>query len=477
MGHDTSAEGPDGVYRFGAHRKQFEFGELIRSGVRHPAIVSAAGVGKTRILVQTSITLCGINAGLPMMLTEPTYSMVVDILEPAIEESCDFIAQTDADGHLIIKDGSPVMLQRERPIPRQFRAREHAFYFPWCGSTIMCRSGEKPRRLRGPNVAASGMDEGCDQPEEVFTTLQGRTRHPAAKIRVVMVVGTPRGYNWVYERWAEPGGKKRLRNAGLIRATAHDNFIVTTADPEWIASMKDTYDPQLYAQEVMGDFVAIGQESTYYAFARTANLRKGLQFVPRRPVIVCCDFNHSPLAWVILQPGSDQRCERCIDEAKTPATCGEADIHAWRVIGELGSATEGPVTTEEACKELIRRYGQPPLTTYEVYGSVRMTDRNYSDYEIIRDKLKAGAYTTKRTHIVKDRTNSVNGLLRNAAQRTRLLIDEEKCPSLVKDMEQTRYIPGSFDIDGSNEHLTHWGNALSFWAVQKHPVVAGRRGE
>lgn len=455
---------------------QLRFGHLVSDGVRHPAIIGGAGLGKTQILVSTALTLCAVNVGLPGMLIEPTFDMVRDILEPTIEDSCDNVLTVDADGHVVIDDaGRPVMRPRERPIARRYRAREHAFVFPWWGSKIMCKSGEKPRRLRGPNLAWAGIDEVGDQKEEVLTTIQGRVRHHQAVIRTIMVAGTPRGFNWAYERWAEPGGKRRIKNAALVRAKSTENFLLTTADPEWIGSQRDTLDAQLFAQEVDGEFVAIGQESTYYAFSREANLRKGLEFTARRPVIICCDFNHSPLAWVILQPGSDVRCTVCIDTAKNPATCENADFHAWRAIGEFGGAGD-PVTTEDAVKAIAQRYGQAPLTTYEAFGSVRMTDRNYSDYEIIRDKLRAAPSTTKRTNIVKDRTNSVNGLLRNAAGRTKLLIDEEKCPNLVKDLEQTRYIPGTFDIDGSNDNLTHWANALSFWAVITHPVVAGKRG-
>lgn len=75
---------------------------------------------------------------------------------------------------------------------------------------------------------------------------------------------------------------------------------------------------------------------------------------------------------------------------------------------------------------------------------------------------------------LRDRTNSTNALLRNAAGKHRMLISEIGCPRLIKDFEQVKNLPGTFDVDGSDPTLTHYSRAVSVYAVMQHPIIAGR---
>ncbi len=397
---------------------------------RNVALIAGAGAGKTVAFAMAAFHLAAANPGMPGILTEPTYPMVTGILEPAIDE-----------------------LAEQYGIPIRFSARKHDYYLPWWDATIMCRSGEKPRRLRGPSVGWFGMDEVGDQAKEVFTTLQGRMRHKRAGLRRAMMCGTPRGFDWVYSLFGEIGGRDRLPSSILLRAAAADNTIVTAADPDWIQGMRESYDPELFKQEVLGEFVAIGQHTTYYAFTRAENVSKIVERKKGLPVIVMVDFKHSPMAWVVGQYQDGKLV--CLAETNGEGT-----------------------TTEGACDWVIDGFGTPGReTVYQVFGDASsatpVLSQNYSDFEIIRDKLMCSPKVNRRTPRLRDRTNSSNALLENAMGDHRLIV-HESCTRLIRDYEQTRNIAGTLDIDGSDTMLSHYARAVSFYAVMEHPILAGR---
>jgi hypothetical protein len=394
-------------------------------------IIAAAGCGKTRLFVMAATSLAAMNRGMPGIVTEPTYPMVTGILEPAFDE-----------------------LFEEYKIRHRFSARKHDYYLPDWDATIMCRSGEKPRRLRGPSVGWFGMDEVADQAEEVFTTLQGRNRHRLPGVRRAILAGTPRGFDWVYRKFGEPGGAERLAGSVLHRAGAADNYIVTAADPNWIPSMLASYDPELARQEIFGEFVAIGQSTTYYAFS-AANRTPHIERVKEWPLIVMPGFTRSPLSWV----------------------CGQWNPEANRL--ECLVETRNETTTEQACAWVLSRFGSPGReTVYEVFmdgtSATPLLSANFSDSETIRDRLMCAPKVSRKLPRLRDRTNSTNALLRNAAGKHRMLISEIGCPRLIKDFEQVKNLPGTFDVDGSDPTLTHYSRAVSVYAVMQHPIIAGR---
>ena len=56
-------------------------------------------------------------------------------------------------------------------------------------------------RIRGTNLAWFGVDELTYCKEEAWLRLVGRLRDPAAKMRIGFACWTPKGFDWVYERF------------------------------------------------------------------------------------------------------------------------------------------------------------------------------------------------------------------------------------------------------------------------------------
>src|SRR5204863_2317022 len=68
-------------------------------------------------------------------------------------------------------------------------------------SRILFRAVEEFERLRGTNLAWFGLDELTYTPQEAWLRLEGRLRDPKAARLCGFAVWTPKGYDWVYERF------------------------------------------------------------------------------------------------------------------------------------------------------------------------------------------------------------------------------------------------------------------------------------
>ena len=75
-------------------------------------------------------------------------------------------------------------------------------------SKILFRAVEEFERLRGSNLAWFGLDELTYTSEEAWLRLEGRLRDPKATRLCGFAVWTPKGYDWVHERFmAIAGGR------------------------------------------------------------------------------------------------------------------------------------------------------------------------------------------------------------------------------------------------------------------------------
>ena len=120
------------------------------------------------------------------------------------------------------------------------------------GTRIILESADNDRkigRLRGPSVAWVWMDEPAEVSERAFDVAIGRVR--TGNYQNVFVTGTPKGYNWVYEKF-HPEGERTLSNVKNVFG------IPSFANPHNPASYKDilsSYSGQFYKQEALGEFV------------------------------------------------------------------------------------------------------------------------------------------------------------------------------------------------------------------------------
>jgi len=113
------------------------------------------------------------------------------------------------------------------------------------GTRILWRSGDKPDRLRGPNLHWAWADEAAYLDEGVWDVLLGRLRLGRG---VAWITTTPRGRDWIWKRWVE---EERPQHA-LFQSHTRDNAALPT---HFVQALAQNYKGAWADQELGGAFV------------------------------------------------------------------------------------------------------------------------------------------------------------------------------------------------------------------------------
>lgn len=109
---------------------------------------------------------------------------------------------------------------------------------------------DEPSKLLSLNLSGAGIDEGSEVSQEAFMLLLNRLRNKSG-LRKILVVGNPRGHNWVYSLFVGKKGLKNPMNYRMILAPTTEN----THLPEgYVQNMLDSYSPERIKRDVYGSF-------------------------------------------------------------------------------------------------------------------------------------------------------------------------------------------------------------------------------
>lgn len=374
------------------------------------------------------------NKGRIGLIGAPTYPMLRDATIPALTE------------HLA-----------ELGIPYELNRGENYLRIPETGSRILFRSMEEFERLRGSNLAWFGVDELTYVPEEAWLRLEGRLRDPKAMELCGFAVWTPKGYDWVHERFIE----SRVEGYETIIAKPFENRFLLDQIPDYYERLKHSYDARFYQQEVLGDYLHLNAGRVYHAFEREGNVGE-VKLDPAKPLLWALDFNVDPMCSVVAQRDGDG-------------------------VAVLDEIVLSRATTKQACEEFEARFSSHAagLTVYADATGGRMQTTGKSDLQVLREELRSGAYGDVKFEIpkanpaVRERVALVNAKLANADGERRLTVDP-RCKELIKDFEQVAYKDGSQVIDKERDSKrTHLSDALGYliWQQFSGPGPVGERGQ
>jgi hypothetical protein len=312
-------------------------------------------------------------------------------------------------------------------------------------SKILFRAVEEFERLRGSNLAWFGVDELTYTSQEAWLRLEGRLRDPLAKRLCGFAVWTPKGYDWVYEKFiASP-----VKGYETVIASPFENRFLLKQIPDYYERLKDSYDERFYQQEVLGQYLNLHAGRVYTAFDRRMNLGAG-KLDPRLPLEWALDFNVDPMSSVI----------------------GQIQGETLVVIDEIVLRR---ATTLEACEEFERRipHHGVGLNVYADASGHQMQTTGESDVKILNTFFRRGEWgrvivrIPKSNPAVRARVQLMNSKLCSAEGKRTILIDE-RCKELIKDFEQVSYKEGSQAIDKDKDpRRTHTSDALGYLVWQK----------
>ena len=110
----------------------------VSSNDKYPFLCGGVGSGKTTAFVLMALRQCLLNPGYRILLAEPTFPMIRDVLQPAFEEAI-----------------------KRAGFSYEYSATEVKYRVKWEGGwcDVLMRSAENYQRWAGLNLAAAGIDE------------------------------------------------------------------------------------------------------------------------------------------------------------------------------------------------------------------------------------------------------------------------------------------------------------------------------
>jgi hypothetical protein len=391
------------------------------------------GSGKSQALCHEALKLAYLNPGRTGLIGAPTYPMLRDATQAALFE-----------------------VLRQSGIPFEFNKAENQAVLKDTQSKILFRSLDEYERLRGTNLAWFGVDELTYASEEAWVRLEGRLRDPKAQRLCGFAVWTPKGFDWVWERFIH----KPVEGYACVQAKPFENRYLLEKVPDFYERLKHSYDEAFYAQEVLGEYLNPAQGLVYHAFDRRVHVRE-VEADPERELLWALDFNVDPMSSVVVQERDGQ----------------------YLVLDEIVLRR---ASTREACEEFVRRYGswKAGLVIYGDACASHLQTTGTTDREVIEqffaERGERPAYRIpRRNPPVRERASLVNAKLKSAAGEVGLLV-HPRCKELILDFERVQWAEDSSEIDKTKDpRRTHLSDALGYllWARHQAEPAAGERME
>lgn len=172
------------------------------------------------------------------------------------------------------------------------------------GSRILLESADNDRkiqRLRGPSIAGFWMDEPNLIAPKAWDILTGRLR--TGSYRNAWVTGTPKGRNWVWEKF-HPNSDDQLGSVNGVLGVP--SFANPHLPLDYRKDILDEYEGGFYDQEVLGQFVKF-EGLVYRWFGRETHVGDYADAGGFDEYVYGVDFGHSnPSAIVCLGRRGDQ---------------------------------------------------------------------------------------------------------------------------------------------------------------------------
>ena len=390
--------------------------DYVLSDDKYPFLLGGYGSGKTYGFCMFALRQCSKNAGKTILLAEPTYPMIRDVLQPTFEL---------------------VLRQAGFDYDYSATATKYRVYWKngWCD--VIMRSAENFQRWAGLNLAAGGIDE-ADQlrDDRAWKMLLSRLRD--GNTLTAFGSGTPEGFKFVYKYW----GDNPKDGYKLIRGKTEDN---TMLPEEFINSLKENYDERLLKSYLEGEFTNLQQGATYYQFTRENNVKE-VKYNPNLPIKISMDFNVSPMAASVFQTYQQSPKVRVFDEVELHHGGGEE------------------ILTERMVQEIKAKYPNREYVAYPDPANQRHTSALHTDHDILRQGGFKVKVKPKAPRVV-DSVNAVNKLCEKN------LIIDPRCKGLITDLEQTVNKEGTREIDKSNKDRTHFSDGLRYAIDFEYPII------
>ena len=369
-------------------------GEFIKSQHRHTGLVGGFRSGKSHAGVWKTIVKKMAMPNVDVAYYLPTYPLIRDIAFPKFSLALD-----------------------QQGVPYTINKSDKDIVTPY--GRIICRSMDNPDLIIGYEVGYSLVDEA-----DILSTL---------KMQDVMVkilarnsvsfpnnnnatdfVSTPEGFKFLYDFFIKnPSESKKL-----IKAKTNDNPFISDS---YIASLEETYTPQLLEAYLNGEFVNLTSGNVYYNFDRRTH--STFREIKEHDVLhIGMDFNVTQMAAIT----------HVIDDGTAIAVDEFIDYY----------------DTEQMASAIQAKYKGHRIVVYpDASGNSRKSSASLTDIQILKSK----GFLVKNLSVnpaPKDRINTLNKKLENKTY----IVNVTSCPKYTEHVETLGYKNG--EPDKSINHST-----------------------
>lgn len=393
------------------------------SQAKTKGVIAGFGSGKTTAAVAEVFDLLLRYPGIPQGYAAPTYGDIKSIWYPAIEDHC-------------IKHGFKYSIHKS----------DHVITIKGLGN-IVCRSMSNPDKIVGFEVGDFLLDELDILKKEVamnaFRKCKARCRKKYPKKRLPLPFGektkkqrkrnqlriftTPEGFKATYQIFK----KDKPKNSELIQMSTYSNL--HNLPDDYIEELMNTYPPQLVQAYILGQFTNLTSGTVYDSFDRYLNNAPGIFPLKKEILHIGMDFNVQRMAAIIhvIRGGLPIAVDEIVNVLDTP-----------RMIF--------------AIKGL---YPHNPIIIYPDATGVKRYSSNAASPSDIKLLKQAGfiVRVDRRNPAIRDRIISMNGMFCNAAGERRYLINVDKCPLYVENLEQQAYDDNGLPEKTNNTDHTNDG--------------------
>ena len=396
---------------------------------KFPAFVGGFGTGKSETMANQAFMDASHSSDALIGLYEPTYDLIRLIMAPRIEEKL-----------------------QQYGIRYKYNKSENIIY---TSSTqfgdFILRTMDNPARIVGYETYRAHCDEldtlNEDKAREAWGKIIARNRQRPSGIvdpfNRVSAYSTPEGFRFMYKTW----GRNPRQGYEMVRASSYTNPFLP---PDYLESLKATYEPQVFDAYANGQFVNLTSGSVYCQFSRLHN-HTTREWDGRESLHIGCDFNVGRMCSVTHVVDGDE--PRAVDEITggydTPDMIRMIKQRYWKEIGND--------EYERTCQ--INIYPDASGKNRKSVGA------SETDISLMRD-AGFSVHVNMKNPAVKDRVNAMNAMLCNSKGERRYLVNTVKCPTYTEKLEQQIYKNGEPEKDGSEDV----NDAGGYFIAYKYPI-------
>lgn len=282
--------------------------------------------------------------------------------------------------------------------------------------------------LRGLELDRVFVDEYRDIKEDVRPVLKGRLRGEAFKR-----LGLKHQILYATTPPADPTELKELeqnKNITFVFSSTYDNK--ENLPVNYISDLKDSYPPNLFRREVMGELITIVDSAFFWSFKE--EMVQDCEYDKNLPVHVSFDFNVNPMTAIIVQ-----------QQNKKHAVIDEFRLENSNII--------------EMSNNILDKYGSDMFVYGDASGLSRTVTSPMTPYRIAQNILKfkeVNFRVSTRNMSHSDSFHKCNNELLSGSY-----IIDKRCKYLLEDM---RFVQIKNDgIDKSNLNRGHLLDCLRYY--------------